>query len=92
MSDPLGNVPLSAIRVFEAAARLLSFTKAAQELGMTQAAVSWHGQAARSQLLRQHGGSQFAACLQQHHHRNQAVGAHTNSINQLQYSNRTANS
>lgn len=33
--------PLSAIRVFEAAARLLSFTKAAGELGMTQAAVSY---------------------------------------------------
>ncbi len=33
--------PLSAIRVFEAAARHLSFTRAAQELGMTQAAVSY---------------------------------------------------
>ena len=33
--------PLAAIRVFEAAARLLSFTKAAAELGMTQAAVSY---------------------------------------------------
>ena len=33
--------PLSAIRVFEAAARLGSFTKAAAELGMTQAAVSY---------------------------------------------------
>lgn len=33
--------PLAAIRVFEAAARLKSFTKAAQELGMTQAAVSY---------------------------------------------------
>lgn len=33
--------PLSSIRVFEAAARLLSFTKAAVELGMTQAAVSY---------------------------------------------------
>src|ERR1700759_3365779 len=33
--------PLSAIRVFEAAARLMSFTKAAAELGMTQAAVSY---------------------------------------------------
>ncbi|MBL8587347.1 MAG: LysR family transcriptional regulator [Methylobacteriaceae bacterium] len=39
MRDPLP--PLSAIRVFEAAARLLSFTKAAAELGMTQAAVSY---------------------------------------------------
>ena len=33
--------PLSAVRVFEAAARHLSFTKAAAELGMTQAAVSY---------------------------------------------------
>ena len=33
--------PLSAVRVFEAAARLLSFTQAAAELGMTQAAVSY---------------------------------------------------
>ncbi|WP_026870366.1 transcriptional regulator GcvA [Inquilinus limosus] len=33
--------PLPAIRVFEAAARHLSFTRAAEELGMTQAAVSY---------------------------------------------------
>ncbi|TIT07469.1 MAG: LysR family transcriptional regulator [Mesorhizobium sp.] len=33
--------PLQAIRVFEAVARHLSFTKAAQELGMTQAAASY---------------------------------------------------
>src|SRR4051812_20084595 len=33
--------PLAAIRVFEAAARHGSFTKAAAELGMTQAAVSY---------------------------------------------------
>jgi LysR family glycine cleavage system transcriptional activator len=33
--------PLSAIRAFEAAARHGSFTKAAEELGMTQAAVSY---------------------------------------------------
>ncbi|MEQ1771273.1 MAG: LysR substrate-binding domain-containing protein [Devosia sp.] len=39
MSDPLP--PLAAIRAFEAAARLKSFTKAAAELGMTQAAVSY---------------------------------------------------
>ena len=32
---------LAAIRVFEAAARLMSFTRAAEELGMTQAAVSY---------------------------------------------------
>jgi len=33
--------PLAALRVFEAAARLRSFTRAANELGMTQAAVSY---------------------------------------------------
>lgn len=33
--------PLNAVRVFEAAARLASFTGAAAELGMTQAAVSY---------------------------------------------------
>ncbi len=33
--------PLSAVRVFEAAARHKSFTRAADELGMTQAAVSY---------------------------------------------------
>lgn len=33
--------PILAIRAFEAAARHLSFTKAAEELGMTQAAVSY---------------------------------------------------
>ena len=33
--------PLAALRAFEAAARHLSFTKAAAELGMTQAAVSY---------------------------------------------------
>lgn len=33
--------PLTAVRAFEAVARHLSFTKAAQELGMTQAAVSY---------------------------------------------------
>lgn len=41
MSDPLTSVPLSSLRVFEAAARLKSFTRAAESLGMTQAAVSW---------------------------------------------------
>ncbi len=39
MVDPLPS--FAAIRVFEAASRLLSFTKAAAELGMTQAAVSY---------------------------------------------------
>jgi DNA-binding transcriptional LysR family regulator len=33
--------PLNALRVFEAAARLGSFTKAGNELGMTQTAVSY---------------------------------------------------
>ena len=33
--------PLSALRVFEAASRQLSFTRAAETLGMTQAAVSY---------------------------------------------------
>lgn len=41
MSDALGTLSLSAVRVFEAAARLGGFTRAAEELGMTQAAVSW---------------------------------------------------
>ena len=50
MSDPLATVPLSAIRVFEAAARLLSFTRAAGELGMTQAAVSWQVKALERRL------------------------------------------
>lgn len=50
MSDPLATVPLSGIRVFEAAARLLSFTKAAHELGMTQAAVSWQVKALERRL------------------------------------------
>lgn len=35
------QLPLAAIRVFEAAARHLSFTRAATELGMTQAGVSY---------------------------------------------------
>ncbi|WP_372786222.1 LysR substrate-binding domain-containing protein [Phenylobacterium sp.] len=50
MSDPLAAFPLSAIRVFEAAARLLSFTRAAEELGMTQAAVSWQVKALERRL------------------------------------------
>ncbi|MBS9719976.1 LysR family transcriptional regulator [Tianweitania sp. BSSL-BM11] len=41
MAEASDLPPLAALRVFEAAARLLSFTKAAQELGMTQAAVSY---------------------------------------------------
>ncbi|MCR5879940.1 LysR substrate-binding domain-containing protein [Phenylobacterium sp. J367] len=50
MSDVLATLPLSAIRVFEAAARLGSFTRAADELGMTQAAVSWQVKALETRL------------------------------------------
>lgn len=50
MADILASIPLSAIRVFEAAARLLSFTGAAKELGMTQAAVSWQVKALERRL------------------------------------------
>ncbi|MBO3761178.1 LysR family transcriptional regulator [Ciceribacter sp. L1K22] len=35
------NLPLNALKVFEAAARHLSFTRAGKELGMTQTAVSY---------------------------------------------------
>ncbi|MBN9673030.1 LysR family transcriptional regulator [Roseibium aggregatum] len=38
---PVSLPPLSAIRAFEAASRHLSFTKAGEELGMTQAAISY---------------------------------------------------
>ena len=42
MSKPQSKLPpMSAVRVFEAAARHQSFTRAAEELGMTQAAVSY---------------------------------------------------
>ncbi|HYE43498.1 MAG TPA: LysR substrate-binding domain-containing protein [Caulobacteraceae bacterium] len=50
MSDPLSTLPLSGVRVFEAAARLNSFTRAAEELGMTQAAVSWQVKALERRL------------------------------------------
>ena len=50
MSDPLAAIPLSAIRLFEAAARLKSFTRAANELGVTQAAVSWQVKALERRL------------------------------------------
>lgn len=52
MSDVLARIPLSAIRVFEAAARLGSFTRAAEELGITQAAVSWQVKALEERLAR----------------------------------------
>src|SRR3712207_3570108 len=39
--SPFKLPPMSAVRVFEAAARHQSFTRAAEELGMTQAAVSY---------------------------------------------------
>lgn len=44
------NVPLNSLRVFEAAARLLSFTSAAGELNITQAAVSQQVRALEQQL------------------------------------------
>lgn len=50
MADPLSNIPLSSIRVFEAAARCKSFTRAAEQLGMTQAAVSWQVKALEGRL------------------------------------------
>lgn len=50
MTDPLSSLPLASIRVFEAAARLKSFTRAAEELGMTQAAVSWQVKALERRL------------------------------------------
>lgn len=40
MRNQLDHIPLDALRVFESAARLLSFTAAALELGSTQSAVS----------------------------------------------------
>ena len=50
MADPLAGVPLSSVRVFEAAARLGSFTRAAEDLGITQAAVSWQVKALEQRL------------------------------------------
>ena len=50
MADPLASIPLSALRIFEAAARLGSFTRAADELGVTQAAVSWQVKALERRL------------------------------------------
>lgn len=39
---PTDSLPLPALHAFEAAARHVSFTRAAEELGLTQAAVSYH--------------------------------------------------
>jgi LysR family glycine cleavage system transcriptional activator len=50
MADPLATISLGAIRIFETAARLKSFTRAADELGVTQAAVSWQVKALERQL------------------------------------------
>jgi len=50
MADILSTVPLSALRTFDAAARLKSFTAAANELGVTQAAVSWQIKALEQRL------------------------------------------
>ncbi len=50
MPDALASIPLSAVRVFEAAARVKSFTRAAEELGITQAAVSWQVRALERRL------------------------------------------
>jgi LysR family transcriptional regulator of beta-lactamase len=44
------NLPLNALRAFEASARLRSFTRAAQELCVTQAAVSHHVKALEDRL------------------------------------------
>ena len=50
MPDALASIPLSALRIFEAAARLGSFTRAADELGVSQAAVSWQVKALERRL------------------------------------------
>lgn len=46
--------PLAAVRVFEAAARRGNFTRAAEELGMTQAAVSNQVKLLEEQIGRAH--------------------------------------
>jgi LysR family glycine cleavage system transcriptional activator len=48
------KVPLNALRVFEAVARHGSFSRAADELGMTQTAVSY-----QIRLLEEHIGEQL---------------------------------
>ena len=45
------QLPLNALRVFEAVGRLMSFTRAGEELGMTQTAVSY-----QIKLLEEHVG------------------------------------
>lgn len=50
MTSPQPLPPLSAVRAFEAAARLSSFTRAAEELHMTQAAVSYQIKQLEKQL------------------------------------------
>lgn len=67
------RVPLAAIRAFEAAARLGSFTQAARELGLTQGAISRHVRAledefgtklfnriGRSVVLTRHGEAYYS--------------------------------
>ncbi|MBB4063310.1 LysR substrate-binding domain-containing protein [Gellertiella hungarica] len=46
------QLPLNALRAFEATARLMSFTKAGEELGLTQAAVSYQIRLLEEQLGR----------------------------------------
>jgi len=48
--DSVPPVPLNALRAFEAAARHLSFTRAAEELCVTQAAVSHQVKALEARL------------------------------------------
>lgn len=50
MADILSRFSFGALRVFESAARLKSFTRAAEDLGVTQAAVSWQIKTLEQQL------------------------------------------